>query len=96
MATSNSTTNLITMSAQNDTARPTGHLKLAGVIAMSTSVTAAPYVELTDTAGKDIVGPIKAKSGAGILFDHTFRPPLEVVGLKAAHCSNAAINIHLA
>lgn len=95
MATTNSTGNLITMNATSDVARTTSKLKVAGVLAISNSATALPRVRLTNTAGTaDIIPLAAAKSGA-LIVDHMFKPPLEVVGLKAVSCANVTIAIQL-
>jgi hypothetical protein len=97
MATTNSTANLITLGAQNDLARAGTRLRVAGVMAVTTSLTAAGTVRLTDGAGTlDIIPLGRAKSGAGVIFDSHFSPPIEVVGLKAVNCTNANIRVYLA
>ncbi len=96
MATSNSTTNLITMTASGDTARSGQKLRIAGVLALTTSVTAAAGIRLQDGAGTlDIIPSSKAESGAGIIIDSQFKTPIEVTGLKATSCANAIIRVQL-
>jgi hypothetical protein len=97
MATTNSTANLITMTAQNDVARTGAKVRVAGVVAVTSSLTAAGTVKLTDGAGTlDIVPTARAKSGAGTIIAVEFVPFIEVVGLKAVNCTNANIRIQLA
>lgn len=95
MATANSTGNLITMTAINDTARTGIKIKVAGVIAVSSSVTAAATVRLRNGASScDIIPYMRVKSGM-LFFVKEFRPPIEVVGLKATNCTNANITIQV-
>jgi hypothetical protein len=96
MATTNSTANLITFGAAADTARTGQRLKVAGVVVVSASLTAGATVRLQDGAGTlDILPLTKAKSGAGLIYEGHFRPPVEVVGLKATNCTNANIRVYL-
>lgn len=96
MGTTNSTGNLITMNAQGDTARTTSKLRIAGVIAATNSVTAAGLLRLTDYAGTyDVVPLIKVKSGAGVIANLTFRPPVEVTGLKCTSLANVTVRVQL-
>jgi len=96
MATTNSNANLITMTATNDTARTTQKLHLAGVLVLTTSLTAASAVRLTDAAGTlDIIPSSKCKSGAGVMVDSHYVTPVEVTGLKVVSASNVAIRVQL-
>ena len=96
MATSNSTGNLITMTAVNDTARVGIKIKVAGVLVTSASQTARATARLRDGASTcDIVPYTAAKSGTGLIGDYLFIPPIEVKGLKATNCTNANIRIQL-
>jgi len=95
MATANSTTNLITMNATSDVARTTSKLKIAGVLAVSNSATALPRVRLTNTAGTGDIIPLAAAKSGALLISKTFKPPLEVVGLKALSCANVTITVQI-
>ena len=96
MATANSLTNLITMTAKNDTARVGQKLRVCGVVIVGTSLTAAGHAKLTDGAGTlDIIPQVRAKSGTGYMVSADFTHPVEVVGLKAVSCTNANIRVHL-
>jgi hypothetical protein len=95
MATTNSTTNLITMNAQGDTARATTKFRLAGVIAVANSVTGAPLIRLTDNAGAlDIIPLAKGKSGA-LVIAARFDPPIEVTGVKALSLANVTVRLQV-
>lgn len=96
MATANSATNLITMNATGDVARTTSKIRVAGVLALSNSATALPRVRLTNTAGTGDIIPLAAAKSGALIVDHTFRPPLETLGLKAVSCANVTILVQLA
>lgn len=97
MATANSGTNLIVFTAASDTARTTQRLRVAGVIAVATSLTAAATIKLVNGASNLQIIPLtKAKSGAGVFCQLLFRPAIEVTGLKATNCTNANIRVQLA
>lgn len=95
MATANSTANLITFTATNDTARSAAKVKVCGVLAGSASLTAAAVIRLQNAAGTlDIVPLTRSKSGL-LSYQVTFSPPIEVTGLKAAACSSANMRVQL-
>ena len=96
MATANSNTNLITMTAPNDTARVGERIRISGVVCVTSSLTGAGAVKLTDGAGTlDIVPLVRARSGAGMIMAQDFHPSIEVVGIKAVNCTNANIRINV-
>jgi len=97
MATKNSGTNLITLTATGDTARTSSNLKIGNILVCGTSLTAAGQVQLMDAASQlYVIPPTKFKSGAGI-FDLHFpdNAPTRIMGLKATICSNAQITVFL-
>ncbi len=96
MATVNSAGNLVTMNATGDVARAALKLKVAGVMAVSNSATALPRVKVTDTSGSNCIIPLAVGKSGLLLITKTFRPPLEVTGLKAQSCANVTVTVQLA
>ena len=97
MATANSTGNLIVFTASGDTARVGVKLRLAGVMCISTSLTAAAAAHLrSGNSGLAILPTTKAASGGGMFAYMGFDPVLEVTGLKATSVANCNIIAHLA
>jgi hypothetical protein len=83
------------MNATGDVARTTSKIRLAGVIAVANSLTGAPRIRITDTAGTGDVIPLAAGRSAALFISKHFNPPLEVLGLKAASLANVTVTFQV-